>query len=61
MTGFEHPDEEETYNGLEDWLKKRRDEYRGTPMASIAAFDAIDDLLDEVREAGVEGFLPWQR
>jgi hypothetical protein len=64
MTGFEHNDEEETYNGLVDWLRKRRDEYRGQQakaMPSMIAFDTIDKLLDEVRDTGVEGYLPWQR
>lgn len=64
MTGFEHADEEETYNGLVDWLHKRRDEYRGRPdkaTPSMIAFDVIDALLDEARDAGLEGYLPWQR
>ena len=56
MTGFDHPDEEETFNGLVDWLKKRRDGHR-QPLAR----QAVDDLLDEARDAGVEGYLPWQR
>jgi len=61
MTGFEHSDEEETYNGLVDWLKKRRDEYADWISEGTIAYDTIDILLDEVRDAGVEGFLPWQR
>jgi erythromycin esterase-like protein len=61
MTGFEHADEEETYNCLVDWLRKRREEYREGPAPSMISFDAIDGLLDEARDAGVEGYLPWQR
>lgn len=55
-TMFEHGDEEETYNGLVDWLRKRREEQR-QPIAK----EAIDALLDEARDDGVEGYLPWQR
>jgi len=59
MTGFEHADEEETYNGLVDWLRKRRDEY---PIEhGNDGYGTIDKLLDEARDAGVEGYLPWQR
>lgn len=49
------PEGQETYEGLEMWLKARRGEQED------AGWAAIDTLLDEVREAGAEGFLPWQR
>lgn len=59
MTGFEHPDEEEIHNGLVDWLRKARDQYQDPP--GNPQYEAIDWLLDETRDAGVEGYLPWQR
>jgi len=50
---------EEVFEGLERWLKECRDEC-GTPHVN-PAWNTINILLDEVRAAGVEGFLPWQR
>lgn len=51
--------EAETYEGLVGWLKQRRDDI--TEKLDPVAWDAIDSLLDEAREAGAEGFLPWQQ
>lgn len=59
MTGFEYDDSRETYESLEKWLKERRDQYIGATNPGY--FNAVNELLDEVRDAGVEGFLPWQR
>lgn len=56
MTSPLLPEAQQTYEGLEMWLKARRDEQR-QPIAR----EAIDRLLDEVRHVGVEGWLPWQR
>lgn len=56
MTEFEYDFQEDTYNGLEGWLEQRRDEHR-----QPSAWQALDELLREVRKAGVEGYLPWQR
>jgi hypothetical protein len=50
------PEGQQVYEGLEMWLKARRDEQR-QPIAR----QAIDALLDEVREDGAEGWLPWQK
>ncbi|HEY6020274.1 MAG TPA: hypothetical protein VIY48_10330 [Candidatus Paceibacterota bacterium] len=51
---------EEVYEGIEQWIKARRDEY--TPDAYGAdAHYVIDKLLDELRDNGIEGFFPWQR
>lgn len=62
MTGFEYQDAEETYNDLEKWLKKRRDQFSHSDYShERTGYHAIDALLDEVREAGAEGFLPWQK
>lgn len=55
-----NPEEEDIYRGLELWLKTRRDEWNG-PNTGGREWEAVDALLDEVREAGAEGFLPWQR
>jgi hypothetical protein len=60
MTGFEYPGSQNTYEGLERWMKERRDEWTGLNYKG-REWRAIDTLLDEVREAGVEGYLPWQR
>ena len=59
MTGFGYSDEEETYHNLENWLKERRDEYG--ERVDLQAWTALDVLLGEVRDAGAEGYLPWQR
>lgn len=48
---------EETAEGIERWLKTRRDEY---PKNSIM-WRTVDDLLNESRERAAEGWLPWQR
>lgn len=48
---------EEMFEGLEKWLKTRRDDYQKESSAYIA----VDDLLDELREAAAEGWFPWQR
>lgn len=58
MGGKLLPEGQETYEGLEQWLKTRRDQYVGTTNA--AYWNCIDELLGEVRDAGAEGFLPWQ-
>jgi hypothetical protein len=52
---------EEVFEGLEKWLKARRDEADKDRDAGIAPFTVIDNLLDEVRDQGAEGWLPWQR
>lgn len=49
--------------GLERWLKARRDEWQGEDRkySGPGAYHVIDSLLNEVRESGAEGFLPWER
>lgn len=47
--------EEEFAEGLDGWLKKRRDEHQ-----DHGARSAINGLLDEVRDASVVGLFPWQ-
>lgn len=51
-------DGEELAEGLERWLKARRDEKQGHYGH---AYDTIDQLLDEARDCGAEGWFPWQR
>lgn len=48
---------EEVADGIEEWLKIRRDEYE----SYMISYQAIDQLLDELRDKTVEGWLPWQR
>lgn len=48
---------EEIFEGLQRWLKFKRDEFSPHSMAWVTT----DNLLDEVRENGYEGFFPWQR
>jgi hypothetical protein len=43
--------------GMERWLKIRRDEYEPNGPTYLA----LDKLLDEVRETAAQGLLPWQR
>jgi hypothetical protein len=47
--------EEEIFRRVERWLKSRRDEYGEQSEAWIA----VDTLLDELRDAGSTGHLPW--
>lgn len=54
------PEGQQTYEGLEMWLKARRDEHAVVGGGEVE-WRTIDGLLDEVRDAGAEGFLPWQR
>lgn len=49
---------EKVFEGLEKWLKTRRDE--ASSGAEDYRAEIIDMLLDEVRDKGVEGWLPWQ-
>ncbi len=49
----------EVWQGLEKWLKTRRDEAGNGAMDYQAG--VIDNLLDEVRDCGVEGSFPWER
>jgi len=49
---------EEVHEGLEKWLKARRDE---AGSANNPAWQTINNLLDEVRDDGAEGWLPWQK
>lgn len=48
---------EQVSGDLERWLKARREQY----TKHTVCWRVVDVLLDEVREAGVEGWLPWQR
>lgn len=48
---------EEVFEGLERWLKVRRDE---CPRDTQQWYQ-VDGLLDELRDNGYEGFFPWQR
>lgn len=50
---------EEVAEGVERWLKFRRDEAR-TAGDGIAA-EVMDGVLDEARECFAEGWMPWQR
>ena len=48
---------EEIADGIERWIKYRRDDY----LQSDQQWGALDSLLDEAREAFVQGWMPWQR
>lgn len=48
---------EEVVEGLEKWLKTRRDDCGIGTIVWIAT----DSLLDEVRDRAAEGWLPWER
>lgn len=54
---------QEVYEGLERWVKAHRDKYpKGEECPEVdIVHDAIDAMLDEVRDCGVEGLLPWQK
>jgi hypothetical protein len=53
---------EEVYEGLQRWLKTRRDEYPRNPHGGDGyKWDAVDSLLDEVRDEAAQGWMPWQR
>lgn len=53
---------EEVVEGIERWLKARRDEYpRHEHGSEAASYYAIDKLLDELRDDAVEGWLPWEK
>lgn len=52
---------EEIFEGIEKWLKARRDEYAIEHGSEAASHYAIDKLLDELREDAAEGWLPWQK
>lgn len=48
------------FEGLEEWLKERRDEQQKPVVADDPNdWETIDNLLNEVRECGAMGFLPW--
>lgn len=50
---------------IERWLKARRDEYGSNVQlysaTEVARWTAIDNLLNEARDALVEGRWPWDR
>lgn len=50
---------EEVFEGLEKWLKTRRDE--ADSDALVPPNLPIDTLLNEVRDLAAEGWLPWQK
>jgi hypothetical protein len=49
---------EEVAEGIELWLKTRRDENRRKGDSIFA--EVTDCLLDEARDAFAEGWMPWQ-
>lgn len=49
---------EEVAEGIERWLKTRRDECM---TGGVYGGAEIDVLLDEARDAFAQGWMPWQR
>lgn len=57
MSRFQYGEQQETYEGLESWLKERRDQYK----FNEPEHQAIGDLIYELHESAAEGLFPWQK
>lgn len=52
------PHRSETIRELERWIKKARNEYNDSRHCD--SWEALDVLLNEVREMMVQGMFPWE-
>jgi hypothetical protein len=53
-------DRTEVEDGIRMWLEQRQRDYENSPLCGLSPVQALEDLIKELGECELTGWLPWE-